>query len=99
MIDGSSDLREYEASMRLRHAESLATAIAADLGLSPAPTACRTIARFVIDAHSPAREAADPDAAVDEIFRMIEAAWAVTGPPRHGREAVTPGKAPAHISR
>ncbi|MGW7577857.1 TetR/AcrR family transcriptional regulator [Streptomyces sp. NPDC054765] len=77
MIDASPALREYEESMRLRHAESLATAIAADPGLSQTTTACRTIARFVIDAHSLAREAADPDAAVDEIFRMIEAAWKV----------------------
>lgn len=77
MVDESSALRQYEESMRLRHAESLAAAIAADLGLPPDTTACRTIARFVVDAHSLAREAADPDAAVDEIFRMIEAAWAV----------------------
>ncbi|MGJ6969922.1 TetR/AcrR family transcriptional regulator [Streptosporangium sp. G11] len=82
MVDESPTLREYEASMRLRHAESLATAIAADLDLSQTTTACRTIARFVIDAHSLAREAADPEAAVDEIFRMIEAAWEVTCPSR-----------------
>ncbi|MEV0402518.1 helix-turn-helix domain-containing protein [Actinoallomurus sp. NPDC050550] len=81
MIDGSPALREYEESMRLRHAESLATAIAADLDLSRATTACRAIARFVIDAFSLARVAADPEAAVDEIFRMIEAAWEVTFPP------------------
>ncbi|MYW12702.1 TetR family transcriptional regulator [Streptomyces sp. SID2563] len=80
MIDGSASLREYEESMRMRHAESLATAIAADPGLSRTPTACRTIARFVVDAHALAREAADPEAAVDEIFGMIEAAWEVTGP-------------------
>jgi AcrR family transcriptional regulator len=78
MIDESSALREYEESMRLRHAESLATAIAADPGLSRTTTVCRTIARFVIDAYSLARQAADPEAAVDEIFRMIEAAWEVT---------------------
>ncbi|GGQ58012.1 TetR/AcrR family transcriptional regulator [Streptomyces flaveolus] len=78
MIDASPALRKYEESMRLRHAESLATAIAADPDLSPNTTACRAIARFVIDAYSLAREAADPEAAVDEIFRMIEAAWAVT---------------------
>ncbi|MBF6048472.1 TetR family transcriptional regulator [Streptomyces sp. NRRL B-1677] len=80
MIDESPALREYEESMRLRHAESLATAIAADPDLSQTTTACRTIARFVIDAYSVAREAADPEAAVDEIFRMIEAAWEATGP-------------------
>ncbi|MEU0847050.1 helix-turn-helix domain-containing protein [Streptomyces flaveolus] len=78
MIDASPALRKYEESMRLRHAESLAPAIAADPGLSRTTTACRTIARFVIDAYSLAREAADPEAAVDEIFRMIDAAWEVT---------------------
>ncbi|MGW4842913.1 TetR/AcrR family transcriptional regulator [Nocardia brasiliensis] len=77
MIDESAALREYEKTMRLRHAESLATAIATDLGLSRTPVACRTIARFVIDAYSVAREAPDPAAAVDEIFQMIEAAWSV----------------------
>ncbi|MFE3905402.1 TetR/AcrR family transcriptional regulator [Streptomyces sp. NPDC059153] len=80
MIDESLALREYEESMRLRHAESLATAIAADPDLSRTTTACRTIARFVIDAYSLAREAADPQTAVDEIFQMVEAAWAVTCP-------------------
>lgn len=82
MIEASPALREYEESMRLRHAESLAAAIAADPDLSRTTTACRTIARFVIDAYSLAREAADPEAAVDEIFRMIEAAWEVASPSR-----------------
>ncbi|WNF00951.1 TetR family transcriptional regulator [Streptomyces luomodiensis] len=77
MVDASPALREYEESMRLRHADSLATAIAADPDLAQTTTACRTIARFVIDAYSLAREAADPEAAVDEIFKMIEAAWEV----------------------
>ncbi|GHE69441.1 TetR family transcriptional regulator [Streptomyces spiralis] len=80
MIDASPALRKYEESMRLRHAESLATAIAADPDLSVTPTAARAIARFVIDAYSLAREATDPQAAVGEIFQMIEAAWVVTCP-------------------
>ncbi|MFI9307175.1 TetR/AcrR family transcriptional regulator [Streptomyces triculaminicus] len=80
MIDASPALRQYEESMRLRHADSLATSIAADLGLPQTTTACRTIARFVIDAYSLAREAPDPDAAMDEIFPMIEAAWEVVCP-------------------
>ncbi|MEV5201209.1 helix-turn-helix domain-containing protein [Streptomyces sp. NPDC053720] len=80
MIDASPALREYEESMRLRHAESLATAIAAGLDLPETTMACRAIARFVIDAYSLAREAPDPQAAVDEVFRMIEAAWQVTCP-------------------
>ncbi|MGC0415322.1 TetR/AcrR family transcriptional regulator [Embleya sp. AB8] len=78
LIDESRALREYEESMRLRHADSLATAIAAELDPARTTTACRAIARFVIDAYSLACEAADPDGAVDEIFPMIEAAWEVT---------------------
>lgn len=81
MIDQSPDLRAYEESMRSRHAKSLAAAIAADAELPQSETACRTIARFVVDAHALAREADDPGAAVDEIFEMIEAAWAVTRTP------------------
>ncbi|WP_405163853.1 TetR/AcrR family transcriptional regulator [Nocardia sp. NBC_01499] len=88
MIDESPALRDYEGSMRLRHAASLATAIANDPDLSQSTTACRTIAMFVIDAHSLARTSADPQAAVDEIFQMIEAAWgAAQGSPV--RKAVT----------
>jgi AcrR family transcriptional regulator len=95
MIDESPVLRQYEESMRLRHAESLATAIAADLDLSRTTTACRTIARFVIDAYSLARESVDPEAAVDEIFPMIEAAWEVACPSRPVRGTVPPGRAAA----
>ncbi|MFH8885275.1 TetR/AcrR family transcriptional regulator [Streptomyces californicus] len=78
MIEASPALREYEESMRLRHAESLAAALAADLGVPDTSIACRTIARFVIDAYALAREAEEPEAAVDEVFRMIEAAWTAT---------------------
>ncbi|MUN37985.1 TetR/AcrR family transcriptional regulator [Actinomadura litoris] len=81
MIDGSPALRQYESAMRLRHAESLAAAMAAGFGLPDSTTSCRTIARFAIDAFSLAREAADPDAALNEIFQMIEAAWEVTDLP------------------
>jgi AcrR family transcriptional regulator len=84
MIDASPALRKYDESLRLRHADALATAIAADLDLPRSETAARTIARFVIDAYSLAREAADPQAALDEIFQMIEAAWKVTCPSASG---------------
>ncbi|MEU1947832.1 helix-turn-helix domain-containing protein [Streptomyces sp. NPDC020125] len=90
VIDTSPALRRYEESMRLRHAESLATAIAADPDLTQTTTACRAIARFAIDAFSLAREAADPQAAVDETFHMIEAAWAATGPSPDAPEPASP---------
>ncbi|AOS61250.1 transcriptional regulator, TetR family [Actinoalloteichus hymeniacidonis] len=80
MVDSTPTLRQYEESMRLRHADALAAAIAADLDPAPTTTACRTIARFVVDAHSLARKAPDPIAALDEIFQMIEAAWQIAYP-------------------
>ncbi|KOG90861.1 TetR/AcrR family transcriptional regulator [Streptomyces varsoviensis] len=82
MIDSSPALRQYEESMHLRHAEALAAAIAADLALPAPTTACRTLARFTVDAYALAREADDPAAAVDEIFHMIEAAWTTTAAAR-----------------
>jgi AcrR family transcriptional regulator len=78
LIAATPALREYENSIRLRHAESLAEAIAANVVPERSRTACRAVARFVIDAYAVAREADRPDEAVDEIFAMIEAAWAAT---------------------
>ncbi|WP_206067902.1 hypothetical protein [Nonomuraea composti] len=88
MIDESPALRQYEESMRSRHARSLAAAIAADLGLPGETTACRAVARFAIDAFSLAREAAKPEAALDEVFPMIEAAWQAAGRSLPARDAV-----------
>lgn len=81
MIEESAALRQYENSMRQRHARSLAEAIATTLELpaTPPPATCRAIARFVVDAFAVARETDDPHAAVDEVFRMIEAAWEAAG--------------------
>ncbi|MET9558194.1 helix-turn-helix domain-containing protein [Streptomyces sp. NPDC006645] len=80
LIEGSPALREYEESMSLRHAQALATALTADPHLSRSATACRATARFTIDAYALARRADDPGATVDEIFRMIDAAWESTAP-------------------
>ncbi len=79
LVDETPALRRYEESMRLRHAEALAEAIAGELGVAPTTPACRAIAKFVIDAYSVAREADDPEGAVDEVFAMIEAAWQAAG--------------------
>ncbi|MEU6171311.1 helix-turn-helix domain-containing protein [Streptantibioticus parmotrematis] len=97
LIDETPALRAYEESMRLRHAESLAAAMTADARLTPTPTACRTIARFVIDAYSLARDADDPDAALDEMFRMIEAAWeAARSSPRAAAAGAGPVPSGSH---
>ncbi|MEZ0114556.1 AcrR family transcriptional regulator [Catenulispora sp. EB89] len=75
MIDETPALRQYEAAMRLRHAQALATAITADTSTYHTATACQAIARFAVDAFSVARESDDPEATVDELFGMIQAAW------------------------
>ncbi|MCD9145637.1 TetR/AcrR family transcriptional regulator [Streptomyces albireticuli] len=80
MIEGSPALREYEESMSLRHAQALAAALTADPHLSRSATVCRATARFVIDAYALACRADDPGATVDEVFRMIKAAWEATAP-------------------
>ncbi|MEW2521023.1 TetR/AcrR family transcriptional regulator [Actinacidiphila alni] len=80
MIEESPALREYEESMSLRHAQALSAALAADSSLARSPTACRATARFAIDAYALACRADDPGATVDEVFRMIEAAWEATAP-------------------
>lgn len=84
MVDHTPSLREYEESMRMRHADSLAQALAADLGLPQTTTVCRALARFVVDAFCLAREADDPQTAVEEVFEMIEAAWEVVRPSAKG---------------
>ncbi|MEU0443953.1 TetR/AcrR family transcriptional regulator [Streptomyces tendae] len=83
MIDASPALRKYDETVRLCHAEALAAAIAADPALTRSETVARTLARFVIDAYSLSRESLDPEAALDEIFPMIEAAWAAARPSHH----------------
>ncbi|MCF3146872.1 TetR/AcrR family transcriptional regulator [Streptomyces platensis] len=80
MIEASPALQKYEESMSLRHAQALATALATDPHLTRSTTACQATARFTIDAYTLARQADDPQATTDEIFRMIKAAWEATTP-------------------
>lgn len=78
LVDGSPALRGYASTMWLRHQDALAAVIAADLGRPEASTSCRAFARFVLDVYPLAREAADPAAAVDEIFDLIGPGWDAT---------------------
>ncbi|MFD8120689.1 TetR/AcrR family transcriptional regulator [Streptomyces albidoflavus] len=80
LIDTTPALRQYEAAMRQRHADALAAALTETRAGSP--TACRALATFTVDAYALARDADEPSAALDELFAMIEAAWATAGPGR-----------------
>lgn len=81
MVDESPALRDFEETMRLRHARTLAAAVAADVGLRDVTTQCSALARFVVDAYSLARTSADPHGTVDDVFEMIDAAWVAVRPP------------------
>ena len=80
LIDTTPALRQYEAAMRQRHADALATALTG--ARAGSATACRALATFTVDAYALARDADEPGAALDELFAMIEAAWAAAGPGR-----------------
>ncbi|MFJ6695344.1 TetR/AcrR family transcriptional regulator [Streptomyces sp. NPDC091272] len=80
MIEGSPALQAFEESLCLRYAQTLAEALAAEPNSHRSTTVCRATARFTIDAYALACRADDPGATVDEVFRMIEAAWEVTAP-------------------
>lgn len=85
LIDTTPALREYEAAMRQRHADALATALTGTRAGSP--TACRALATFTVDAYALARDADEPSAALDELFAMIEAAWAAGDRPGRSHPA------------
>lgn len=78
LVDESPALRDYASTMWLRHEDALAAAIAADLGLAEPSTAGRAFARFVLGVYPLARAAADPAAAVDEMFDLISPGWDAT---------------------
>lgn len=82
MIEQSPELSTYAQVLELRYARALAATIHADPALTTSEVASTTIARFAMAAFTLARQSADPQATLEESFRMIEAAWAAAGPSR-----------------
>lgn len=80
MIEQSPELSTYAQVLELRYSRALGTAIHAAPALTTSEVASHTIARFVMAAFTLARQSRDPQATLDESFRMIEAAWAAAQP-------------------
>ncbi|WP_026328207.1 TetR/AcrR family transcriptional regulator [Streptomyces sulphureus] len=78
MIEQSPELSTYAQVLELRYARTLAAAIQAAPDLHTSEVASDTIARFAMAAFTLARQSADPEAALDEAFGMIRAAWSAT---------------------
>jgi AcrR family transcriptional regulator len=80
LVDATPALRNYVATMWLRHEHSLAAAVAAAVGLDEPSIACRALARYVLGIYPLVRDAADPVAAADEAFALITDGWTASAP-------------------
>ncbi|WOC13308.1 hypothetical protein MP11Mi_24090 [Gordonia sp. MP11Mi] len=80
MIEQQPELSAYAQVLELRYARALAAEIHTAPDLAASEVASDTIARFAMAAFTLARQSADPQATLDEAFRMIEAAWSAAQP-------------------
>ena len=71
-------LAAYAREMWLRHEDTLARAIAADIGEPPDDVACTALAHFMLESRFLASRTPDPAAAMDAIFALLDAGWAAT---------------------
>ncbi|MDN5726596.1 MAG: TetR/AcrR family transcriptional regulator [Propionibacteriales bacterium] len=75
LIERTPALRDYYRQMWARHEEALATAIADEVGRPAGDLACAGIARFVLDVPTLAESRPNRDAAVRELFTLLECGW------------------------
>jgi AcrR family transcriptional regulator len=75
LVDGTPALREYSERMWMRHADTLGTAIAEELGRTPDDLACAALARFVLEIPTLTRDREDPEASVKQIFDLLLNGW------------------------
>lgn len=68
-------LREYAAKMWLRHEDSLAGAIAGELGLTEPTAEIRVYARFVLQMQTLVAESDDQRADLEAGFAILETGW------------------------
>ncbi len=76
LLDTTPALRDYAATMWVRHETALADAVADELGLAEPSAEIRAFARFVLQVQVLSMDAADPMRLVDAAFRILDAGWA-----------------------
>ncbi|MFI9010937.1 TetR/AcrR family transcriptional regulator [Actinosynnema sp. NPDC053489] len=76
LVNSSPDLRAYAERMWTRHTDSLAEAIADEVGADRDDPACRALARFVLDVPTLVRDRRDRREAVEAIFDLLDRGWA-----------------------
>ncbi|WP_407547841.1 TetR/AcrR family transcriptional regulator [Streptomyces sp. Pv4-95] len=75
LVDRTPALREYSERMWMRHAVTLGTVIAEELGREADDLACSALARFVLQFPTLAKGRQDPRAAVETVFDLLIHGW------------------------
>lgn len=75
LVDGTPALREYAERMWMRHAGTLSTVIAEELGREADDLACSALARFVLEIPALTKGRHDPRATVETVFDLLVHGW------------------------
>jgi AcrR family transcriptional regulator len=75
LVDSTPELRAYAERMWTRYTDTLAAAIADELGVDRDHVACKTLARYVLEIPALARGRRDHRAAVETIFDILTHGW------------------------
>ena len=81
LVHGTPALRVYWQQMWLRHADTLADALAADRGLEAPDLRIRAVARFIIDAVTLVTLEPDPPAALADLLTLLRSGLDAAGLP------------------
>ncbi|MFJ8748964.1 TetR/AcrR family transcriptional regulator [Streptomyces sp. NPDC102441] len=75
LVDGTPALSEYAERMWMRHAGTLSTVIAEELGREVDDLACSALARFALEIPTLAKGRHDPRATVETVFDLLVHGW------------------------
>ncbi|MGV9245915.1 TetR/AcrR family transcriptional regulator [Streptomyces sp. NPDC003710] len=81
LVHGTPALRAYWQQMWLRHADTLAVALAADRGLEAPDLRTRAVARFIVDAAMLVTLEPDPRAALADLLGLLRSGLDAAGLP------------------
>ncbi|MCL2553760.1 MAG: TetR/AcrR family transcriptional regulator [Actinomycetia bacterium] len=75
LITGTPALRDHSRKLWIASEDALAEAVAAEAGRDPADMTVRALVRYALEVPDLAGTAADPRAAMDAVFDLLEAGW------------------------
>lgn len=78
LIDETPALRDYNHRMWMRHETALAQAIAKEIGAPEEDTRCAALAHFVLETRTITHPLLNRQAAVREVFSLLEHGWTWT---------------------